>query len=167
MLYELDAGLFAVLKYKDWADQRDEVKVALSPVHFRDVLPAFQKCISELLPFSFEDLRESTVKFQLNKATLTTEARQILENLAMYAKEYKNIKMTVEGHTDAIGSRYYNRQLSRRRAQSVKQFLLSKGVPAKRVVLNGYGESRPVASNYTESGRAANRRVSVRLNMMK
>ena len=167
ILYELDAGMFPVLQYKDWADQRDEVIVALSPVHFRDVLPAFQQCISQLLPYSFEDLRESTVMFHLNKATLTTEAKQILENLSLYAKEYKNIKMVIEGHTDSIGSRYYNRRLSRQRAQSVKKFLLSKGVPAQRVVIKGYGESRPVASNNSQDGRAANRRVSVTLNMTK
>lgn len=167
ILYELDAGMFPVIQYKDWADQRDQVKVALSPVHFRDVLPAFQKCISQLLSFSFDDLRESTVTFELNKSILTPEAKQILENLALYAREYKKVKMVIEGHTDAIGSRSYNRRLSKRRARSVMKFLISKGVPAKRVRLKGFGERKPVASNYTEAGRAANRRVNVTLNMTK
>ncbi|MDH5764753.1 MAG: OmpA family protein [Gammaproteobacteria bacterium] len=167
ILYELDAGMFAVLHYKDWADRRDDVSVALSPVRFREVLPGFQKCISDLLPYSFDDLRVSTVTFHLNKSGLTEQARQILENPALYAREFENIKIVVEGHTDAIGSRYYNHRLSRKRAQSVKDFLVSKGVPAGRVVLKGFGERKPVATNYTERGRAANRRVKVTLNMTK
>ncbi|MDH5472211.1 MAG: OmpA family protein [Gammaproteobacteria bacterium] len=167
ILYELDAGMFPVLQYKDWADQRDAVSVALSPVNFRDVLPAFQQCISQLLPYSFDDLKESTVLFNLNKSTLTVEAKQILENLSLFAKEYKNVNMIIEGHTDNIGSRYYNQQLSRQRALSVKKFLLDKGVPAKRVILKGFGERKPVASNRTEEGRAVNRRVNVTLNVVK
>lgn len=167
ILYELDAGKYAVMHYKDWADHRDDVRVALSPVRFREVLPDFQKCISQLLPYSFDDLKQSTVTFQLNKSVLTDDARQILENPALYAREFENIKILIEGHTDAIGSRYYNNNLSRKRAQSVREFLVSRGIPASRIVLKGYGERKPVASNYTETGRAANRRVRVTLNMTK
>ena len=75
----------------------------------------------------------------------------------------KNERVVVEiaGHTDSIGSEEYNQGLSERRAESVKDYLVGKGVKAHRLSSKGYGEMRPVASNDTEEGRAENRRVEM------
>jgi outer membrane protein OmpA-like peptidoglycan-associated protein len=67
----------------------------------------------------------------------------------------------VGGHTDSVGSEAYNQGLSERRADAVRDYLMSKGVKASRLTARGYGESRPVASNDTEEGRAENRRVEL------
>ena len=67
----------------------------------------------------------------------------------------------VAGHTDSMGSEAYNQGLSERRAQSVQDYLVSKGVKAQRLTAKGYGESMPVASNDTDAGRAENRRVEL------
>jgi outer membrane protein OmpA-like peptidoglycan-associated protein len=70
----------------------------------------------------------------------------------------------VEGHTDSTGSETYNQKLSERRASSVKNLLVQRGVQAQRVHILGFGESRPVATNTTPVGRQMNRRVEIRIN---
>jgi len=71
-------------------------------------------------------------------------------------------RVTVDGHTDNIGSNAYNQKLSEARARSVRDYLVSKGVSSSQLVVRGYGESRPIASNSTDAGRAKNRRVELR-----
>lgn len=67
--------------------------------------------------------------------------------------------LVIAGHTDSIGSKNYNMALSIRRAQSVKNFLMSTGIPADRLFIKGFGESKPLTDNDTEAGRSINRRV--------
>jgi OOP family OmpA-OmpF porin len=82
-----------------------------------------------------------------------------VKNLADFMKQYPQTTTVVEGHTDSVGPDAYNQKLSQRRADAVKQVLVKDGVAANRVTSVGYGESRPVADNATEAGRAVNRRV--------
>jgi OOP family OmpA-OmpF porin len=77
-------------------------------------------------------------------------------------EKYPAIKVDISGHTDAVGSEGYNQGLSERRANVVKQYLLRKGVDAGRVSTYAYGESKPVATNDTDEGRAQNRRSELR-----
>jgi len=71
------------------------------------------------------------------------------------------VRVTVEGHTDAIGTDQYNEGLSQRRADSVKGYLVGGGVAEPRIETHGYGESQPIASNDTDEGRSLNRRVEL------
>ena len=71
--------------------------------------------------------------------------------------------MEIQGHTDNIGSAAYNKDLSQRRAESVRTYLIGKGVAEGRLTAHGYGLEQPVADNKTEKGRAKNRRVEFRL----
>ena len=77
--------------------------------------------------------------------------------------EYPNAKFTVEGHTDSVGSAKTNQRLSESRANSVRDFLVDKGIGADRLTAIGYGEDKPIATNNTRSGRAQNRRVEINL----
>jgi OOP family OmpA-OmpF porin len=72
------------------------------------------------------------------------------------------VRGEVQGHTDNVGSAEYNQQLSERRAESVKKYLVGKGIAAERIVAKGYGLSMPIASNDTKEGRAKNRRVQLK-----
>lgn len=100
------------------------------------------------------------VHFAFDSAQLTSEAKSILNQAASAMKSNPSSSFTVEGHTDSTGSDSYNRDLSQRRAQAVANYLSSQGVSG-RINAVGKGESSPVASNDTSSGRAKNRRVEV------
>jgi OOP family OmpA-OmpF porin len=99
------------------------------------------------------------VKFDFDKSVVKPNSYGDIKNLADFMKQYPSTTTTVEGHTDSVGPDAYNQKLSQRRADAVKQVLVKDGVAAGRITSVGYGESRPVADNATEAGRAVNRRV--------
>jgi outer membrane protein OmpA-like peptidoglycan-associated protein len=100
------------------------------------------------------------VLFEFDRATLLPAAELKLRQLADTLKR-ASLGLTVEGHTDAIGSDAYNQDLSTRRAVAVRDYLLAQGVPADRLKVAGFGEGRPIATNTTDEGRAMNRRVEI------
>ncbi|MFG0382362.1 OmpA family protein [Pseudomonas sp. zbq_18] len=103
---------------------------------------------------------ELDVKFDFDKSKVKEESYSDIQNLADFMNQYPQTTTTVEGHTDSVGTDSYNQQLSERRATAVREVLVNQyGVGADRVDSVGYGESRPVADNATEAGRAVNRRV--------
>ena len=97
--------------------------------------------------------------FEYDSATLTSESRPVLSELAADLKKYPRLKIELQGHTDSKGSDKYNQQLSGKRAQSVRDYLLQQGVSTQQLTAKGYGEAQPVADNNTEEGRSQNRRV--------
>ncbi len=103
---------------------------------------------------------ELDVKFDFDKAKVKEESYADIQNLAEFMNQYPQTSTTVEGHTDSVGTDAYNQKLSERRAAAVRNVLVEQyGVGADRVSSVGYGESRPVADNATDAGRAVNRRV--------
>jgi outer membrane protein OmpA-like peptidoglycan-associated protein len=103
----------------------------------------------------------SSITFALNSADLNAQFYNALDGVSMVLKEYNKTVVEVAGHTDSSGSDQYNQALSERRAQSVATYLGSHGVDGKRLMTVGAGEGHPIASNDTEQGRAANRRVEL------
>lgn len=103
------------------------------------------------------------VNFEFDKATLTVNARTILDQVASALADAPQIRVEVAGHTDARGSDAYNQKLSERRAQNVVDYLVGKGIAPERLQAAGYGESAPVADNETDEGRELNRRVELRI----
>src|SRR5690606_35044373 len=101
--------------------------------------------------------------FDFDKDTLKPEGRQVLDQVASQASTINLETLIATGHTDSVGSEAYNQGLSERRANSVKNYLVSKGVPADRIYTEGKGETSPVASNSTREGRAQNRRVEIEI----
>jgi OOP family OmpA-OmpF porin len=87
----------------------------------------------------------------------------VLDQVAQQAGSVNLETVIATGHTDSIGTEAYNQKLSERRANTVKQYLISKGVPADRIYAEGKGELQPVASNKTREGRAQNRRVEIEI----
>ncbi|MFI5311137.1 MAG: OmpA family protein [Gemmatimonadales bacterium] len=99
------------------------------------------------------------VLFDFDKATLKKAALDTVERAVTYLKEHPDLRVEVQGHTDAKGSDEYNQKLSERRADAVMARLVSQGIATSRITTRGYGKSQPVADNRTEAGRALNRRV--------
>lgn len=119
------------------------------------VAPAVAAPVSEKVTF------ETDAFFAFDKAVLQPAGKAKLEDLVSKLQGTDIEVVIATGHTDSTGSDAYNQKLSMRRAQAVKAFLVSKGLPAERVFAEGKGEKQPVASNKTKDGRAQNRRVEV------
>ncbi|EIJ41685.1 outer membrane protein/peptidoglycan-associated (lipo)protein [Beggiatoa alba B18LD] len=101
------------------------------------------------------------VLFDFDKASLNASAQATVDQLAGIIQQNAGRYIAVEGHTDNVGSKSYNQDLSERRAESVAQALVSRGVDYGRLQVKGFGENRPVVSNKSASGRQKNRRVEV------
>jgi outer membrane protein OmpA-like peptidoglycan-associated protein len=102
------------------------------------------------------------VNFDFDKATIRSADTAELQKAIDFVKKYQGYKVSIEGHTDNIGSEQYNQRLSERRAAAVKEHLLKHGVAdGARLKTKGYGKSKPIADNSTEKGRFENRRVEI------
>jgi len=102
------------------------------------------------------------VNFATDSAQLTPGSSKTLDEAAAALIRRSDVRAEVAGHTDNRGSAQHNRTLSQRRAETVRSYLVSKGVDPARLTARGYGPDAPIADNGSESGRAANRRVELR-----
>jgi OmpA-OmpF porin, OOP family len=119
--------------------------------------------VAQAPPPAKKKIVRRSVHFDFDKATIRPDAVPVLNEAAETLKAEGGIAVIVEGHTDSVGTDAYNQKLSRRRADAVRQYLVKHGIPANRITAEGFGESRPVASNDTGDGRAQNRRVELRV----
>ena len=102
-----------------------------------------------------------SVHFDTNMADIRADASPVLDEAAQILQEEGSILVVVEGHTDSAGTHSHNLKLSQQRAAAVRQYLIDHGVSERRLRTQGFGETRPVASNDTDEGRAENRRVEL------
>jgi outer membrane protein OmpA-like peptidoglycan-associated protein/tetratricopeptide (TPR) repeat protein len=99
------------------------------------------------------------IYFATNSAQLSAKSLFILNEFIDFLKDNNSIRVDIHGHTDDVGDDTFNMDLSKRRAQAVYDYLVSKGIPSRRLSYKGFGKTRPVADNSTEEGRAKNRRT--------
>lgn len=104
-------------------------------------------------------LNENAVRFDVNKSTLTAQAKANLDKLVPVFNSYADTNIEIFGYTDNTGKPEYNLTLSQKRAESVKMYLVSKGLVASRFKTSGHGIADPIASNETKEGQSQNRRV--------
>ena len=127
--------------------------------------PAGTRVGSDGCPVVFEENRTTVVlegvNFETNKATLLPTATEILDRVATTLAANPEVRVEVAGYTDSQGTAAYNQRLSQMRAESVRTYLMSKGVKENQLVAKGYGEEGPIAVNTTAAGRAQNRRVEL------
>ena len=107
-------------------------------------------------PITFED-----VHFDFDRSTLRPEAIMILDRAVMTLQANPMLNITIEGHTDSVGTAEYNLSLGERRANAVRDYLLNRGIAAGRMRTVSYGEERPIADNNSDQGRAMNRRAHI------
>jgi len=104
---------------------------------------------------------DSGILFAVNQATLQPAGQQNLRDLVASLEEYEGTEVLAVGHTDSTGETAYNQSLSERRAEAARTFMIGAGLDASRIRAMGRGELEPIASNDTETGRQANRRVEI------
>ncbi len=103
------------------------------------------------------------IYFDTDKATIKPKSRPKLDQAVEVLKKFPTIRIEISGHTDSTGSREHNMELSKARAEAVKDYLVKKGIDPSRITTRGYGPDKPVASNDTKDGRAKNRRIEFRI----
>ncbi len=104
-------------------------------------------------------LNENAIRFDFDKAVLTTTAQQNLDKIITVFKQYPDTNIGVYGYTDSKGADQYNLTLSQKRAQSVADYLAAHGISSSRLTTKGFGKEDPIGDNSTDAGRALNRRV--------
>ncbi|HET6281229.1 MAG TPA: OmpA family protein [Polyangia bacterium] len=103
------------------------------------------------------------INFKTGSADITAASYGLLDRAAQVLTDYPEVRMEISGHTDSRGGADFNRELSARRAEAVKSYLVGKGIKSDRLTSIGYGMDRPIASNKTDAGRGRNRRTEFRL----
>jgi outer membrane protein OmpA-like peptidoglycan-associated protein len=117
-----------------------------------------QQGCSIVFDYSFPD-----INFEFNSAKLTQSAQRKLDEIAYEFKKIADLKVEVQAHTDSIGSNAYNIELSNKRAVSIVNYLVLHGIFETQLIPKGYGETKPIADNKTDRGRALNRRAEFKL----
>lgn len=134
----------------------------------RDIFPDTVVLTTDTLDISiiedeFDHLIFPDIKFFFDKTDIVPGTDRELRNVILFMKKYPSVKLEISGHTDEMGSFAYNQELSEKRAEKVRQLMIIAGIEPERIIVVGYGKTHPVASNKTESGRQANRRVEFRI----
>lgn len=164
MLAGLAEGMHPTIQRAAWASAAESVRVVVSSIGYQQAWQEFQTCAAGLLPLNFDQVSRSVVSFGSGGTSLSNDARALLDTVLVYIEADDGIgRIQLDGHSDNLGDRLANRELSRQRALAVRDYLVAQGVAEERFTLRFHGESYPVASNRTGEGRAQNRRVTLRL----
>jgi len=111
-----------------------------------------------------EEQQFNNLQFKFDSDKLTYETKETLDEIIKTLTTELNIKLEINGHTDSVGPKAYNKKLSKRRAESVKNYLINNGIEEVRLITANFGEELPIATNKTKAGKAKNRRVELKIN---
>lgn len=164
MLAGLAGGLHPTIQRSGWAGSEASVRVVISSVGYQQAWVDFQQCIGDLLPMNLDQIATTPIRFASGARTLDARARAFLDVVLAYLQADPDIKgIEVNGHSDNVGDRLSNHELSRQRALVVQAYLAEHGVDRDIISLRFHGGRYPVADNRTKAGRELNRRVLVAL----
>lgn len=140
------------------------MEVRLLPVKFSHAYADFQVCTAKLLPMNFEQVRQAEIGFPGGGIDLDAQAKRRLDTVLAYMKADPSVnRVELDGHSDNSGNRLTNRDLSRRRALAVMDYLKAQGVPEEQITVRFHGEQYPLVPNTNNANRARNRRVNIHL----
>ena len=162
MLNELESGQYPTFYFKDWYNNKQITSVGLSSINFIKSYDEFNNCIAQLLPYNFDDIAYSILKYNKNGVQLNNFSKKRLKMIGDYIKHDKNISiMLISGYSDSYGGRNHNQQLSEKRAVSVKKYLEKLGFDDEKIQVSAFGEKHHIADNRDVLGRMQNRRVVI------
>ncbi|MBH3430491.1 flagellar protein MotY [Pseudomonas alkylphenolica] len=158
----LDGRSTVVRNYAGEAGRSMEVR--LLPVKFSKAYADYQLCAAKLLPMNYDQVRQTRVGFPGGGIDLDADAKARLDVILAFLKADPTVNhIELNGHSDNSGNRLTNRDLSRRRALAVMEYLKANGIPEDRITVRFHGERYPLAANNSAGNRARNRRVNVEL----
>ncbi|MCL1079339.1 OmpA family protein [Parashewanella spongiae] len=164
MLNELTKGMQPTFYYADWNNKSRRVAVGLSSVNFHRKYNIFKQCLSNLLPYSFNDIAFTVLNFKEGGTELTRLSQQQMNKVQEYLSYDADVELIlIDAYTDSYGGRGINKKVSQQRADSIKEYFISNGVPKDKIVTRGHGETRHVAGNDTLADRARNRRLVIQI----
>ena len=163
MLDAIAQGFCPTIIHTDNNSRTDEVKASISTVRFAPAYSQYLACQANILPVSFEQVRNSAVYFE-NASVRLDEANELwLGYVLEYAKDPAITRIELSGFTDSVGSFRANHQLASQRVEKVRDYFLQNGIDEKLLRLKVYGITHAAASNNTPEGRAKNRRVAIKV----
>ncbi|HUE94216.1 flagellar protein MotY [Pseudomonas sp.] len=163
LLTGLFEGRSPLLRHRT-AQGGEAIEVRLLPAKFKKAYNDYLACTAKLLPVNFDQVRHSQVGFPGGGVDLEPMAQAKLDIILSFLKADPSVnRIQLDGHADNSGNRLINRDLSRRRALAVMEYLKANGVPAENITLRFHGERYPLVPNNSEANRAKNRRVNVQL----
>lgn len=164
MLASLSSGFMPTFSNGRWMGTSEPVKVAISSANFGVAYDGYMGCVASLLPVNYRQVARSAVLFPSGQWRLSDATKVRLDMVALYVKNDPSVTtIYVDGHSDNLGRRLANRDLSRQRAEAVSRYLASAGISEEMITTRYHGERYPVVENRGEANRARNRRVTVRL----
>lgn len=142
----------------------EALEVRLLPARFGRAYEDFRTCTAQLLPVNFDQIRRSQIGFPSGDVMLDAQAQAQLDLILLYMQADPTVnRIQLDGHSDNSGNRLTNRDLSRRRALAVEEYLLERGVPKEQITVRFHGERYPLVPNRDSASRAKNRRVTLSL----
>lgn len=140
----------------------DIIRVDVSPVNFQEAYEKYLRCLAQLLDFSYQDVANTQIYFDTSSDRLSEKAKFLLNRVKLYIHADKKItRVKISGHTDNQGRWYFNKKLSKQRADRVKDFLLAGGIDAEMLEVDYHADRIPQHSNRRANGRTKNRRVEI------
>jgi outer membrane protein OmpA-like peptidoglycan-associated protein len=140
----------------------DALEVRLMPAHFADAYQRYLTCAADLLPYNFDQLKQTRIAFANTDMVLSESAKGRLNSIVDFVKEDPTVnQIELDGHSDSWGNRLSNREISRRRALTVKEYLVGQGISEEQIIVRFHGERYPLKPNNSAANRALNRRVNV------
>lgn len=163
-IHGLLEGKWPTIAHHTHYDRQRYVKVHLSAVQFDEPYRDYLACVDQLLPMNFNQVARSRVLFGLGKEAPDDDDMALLDRIIFYVQNDPRVfAIYLDGHSDNIGRRYDNRQLSKARAEEVERYFIRRGIDPDMITTRFHGSRYPIASNDTAQGRAENRRVTIRL----
>lgn len=167
-LHALLEGKWPAISHKTYYDGERYVQVHVSAVAFPDRYQDYIQCVKQLLPMNFDQVARSKVLFGSGEEQIDRNDMKTLDRIIYYLKHDPRVfAIYLDGHSDSVGRRYDNRQVSKARVEDVERYFIKQGVDPEMITTRFHGDRYPVASNGTAAGRAENRRVTIRLEQRK
>lgn len=164
MLAALYKGMMPTFTASNWYDTDESLRVAVSAVNFQSAYSDYVGCTAGLLPVNYRQVARTAILFPSAAWRLSDASRERLDLIALYVKNDDSVKSVyVDGHSDNMGRRLMNRDLSKRRAEEVTAYLINLGLEATMITTRYHGERYPVVENNNKANRDRNRRVTIRL----